>query len=498
MTAGQPRLAQGSIATGALSAPTRHLLFSRLQASDKPSSVVRRIRAAIILGLLSDGDRLPREADLARELGVSNFCLREALRVLRDDGLIITRQGKNGGSFVRRPQEPLPLASDELVALSSVELRDLGDWRQMLTSTAAVLAAQRASQSDIEWLSSYAERVVTAGDDDHARRAYARYHVALAAAAQSARLSRAELSMHEEFDWLVGLILSDPPRRRASARALHDITAAVRDGEPHAAHAAAERHVTTVTRELARLRLELIAAQHRSADAEASEVGHQAFAAEIRHFADQIIQRLQLLAEAAAEPLGAGDGPAAIQQNVARTLFSRLDEIGPATHGLGVIAEVGVIPGHAYWLDWWVRTETRGLQPDSHHVTDPRREDFYDYESREFIAHPRKTLVPWATGPYIDYGGVDDYLVTMSVPITRQGRFLGVAAADLLVADVERVFAPWLASASGVCLLLNAEERVIVSNTVTSNVGDVARATDQLHRTELGTFGWSLATEDAP
>jgi hypothetical protein len=129
---------------------------------------------------------------------------------------------------------------------------------------------------------------------------------------------------------------------------------------------------------------------------------------------------------------------------------------------------------------------------------DPRRDDFYDYESREFIAHPRIKLIPYATGPYIDYGGVDDYLITMSVPITRQARFLGVAAADLLVADLERVFAPWLASATGVCLLLNAEERVIVSNTVTHNVGDVARARDKLHRAELGIFGWSLATEDTP
>ncbi|MBO0824261.1 MAG: FadR family transcriptional regulator, partial [Actinobacteria bacterium] len=185
----------------------------------KPSMVARRIRAAIFLGLLSDGDKLPREADLAKDLGVSSFCLREALRMLRDDGLIITRPGKNGGSFVRRPQEPLPLASGELAGLSSVELRDLGDWRQMLTSTAAALAAQRSGQSDIDQLSACAERLAAAEDDVQARRAYARFHVALAAGAQSTRLSRAEFAMHEEFDWLVGLILSDPPRRRNSAQA---------------------------------------------------------------------------------------------------------------------------------------------------------------------------------------------------------------------------------------------------------------------------------------
>jgi DNA-binding FadR family transcriptional regulator len=499
MVAGEQRSAQrADLGSEALPAPARRLLFRRVRASDPPSAVVRRLRTAIVLGLLSDGDRLPREADLAKELGVSSFSLREALSVLRNDGLIITRPGKNGGSFVRRPQEPLPLASDELVQLSSAELRDLGDWRQMLTSTAASLAAQRAAQSNIERLSQYAEQVATAEDDERARRAYARYHVELAAAAQSTRLSRAEFSMHEEFDWLVGLILSDPLRRRDSSRALRAVTAAVRNQQPQAAHNAAERHVTAVTKELVRLRLELIAAQHRSARVALGQVEHQAFAIEIRRFAEHIVQQLTLLARDAAEPLAAGDGPATIQQRIVRSLFARLDEIDPATHGLGVIAEVGIVPGHAYWLDWWQRTEAGSLERDTRHVMDPRREDFYDYESREFIARPRKSLLPWATGPYVDYGGVDDYLVTVSVPILHAGRFLGVAATDLLVADLERVFAPWLAGAKGPCLLLNAEERVIVSNAVSHNVGDVVRATAEFHTAELGVFGWSLAADSAP
>jgi hypothetical protein len=72
-----------------------------------------------------------------------------------------------------------------------------------------------------------------------------------------------------------------------------------------------------------------------------------------------------------------------------------------------------------------------------------------------------------------------------------------VAATDLLVADPERVFAPRLAGAKGPCLLLNAEERVIVSNAVSHNVGDVVRATAEFERAELGVFGWLLATQAA-
>jgi DNA-binding FadR family transcriptional regulator len=492
-----PSASRADSGPDALSAPARRLLFRRIGAPDAPSAVVRRLRSAISLGLLSDGDKLPREADLARELGVSTFSLREALSVLRGDGLIVTRPGKNGGSFVRVPPEPLPLANDELGRLSSAELRDLGDWRQMLIATAAGLAAARATQSNIERLACYGDQVATAADNDEARRAYARYHVELAAAAQSARLSRAEFGMHEEFDWLAGLILSDTARRRDSAAALHALTSAVRTRDPQAARDAAEQHATAIRTELARLRLELIAAQHRSPPLAEDGRGQQPFQAEIRRFAGHIVRQLGLLADDAAEPLAAGAGPAAIQHRVARCLFARLDELEPVTHGLGVIAEVDAVPGHPYWLDWWQRTPAGGLERDPRHVTDPRRDDFYDYESREFIAHPRKTHLPWATGPYVDHGGVDDYLVTMSVPIIRAGRFLGVAAADLLVASLERAFAPWLASASGPSLLLNAEHRVIVSNTVNHSASDVVPAAGDFQLHDLGIVGWSLATRPA-
>ena len=49
--------------------------------------------------------RLPAERDLARELGVAYQTLRHAMKVLRDRGLIITRQGR--GTFVT------PLASHD-------------------------------------------------------------------------------------------------------------------------------------------------------------------------------------------------------------------------------------------------------------------------------------------------------------------------------------------------------------------------------------------------
>jgi DNA-binding FadR family transcriptional regulator len=60
--------------------------------------IARRIIQDIRLGLLSPGERLPSERELARQMEVSRSSVREAIGVLQVGGVVETRQG--AGSFV--------------------------------------------------------------------------------------------------------------------------------------------------------------------------------------------------------------------------------------------------------------------------------------------------------------------------------------------------------------------------------------------------------------
>lgn len=58
------------------------------------------LRARIESGDLPPGKPVPSESYLQQEHGVSRGTVREAMGILRDDGLVITIQGR--GTYVRR------------------------------------------------------------------------------------------------------------------------------------------------------------------------------------------------------------------------------------------------------------------------------------------------------------------------------------------------------------------------------------------------------------
>jgi DNA-binding FadR family transcriptional regulator len=65
--------------------------------------VAERLRQRVVHGELPPGSRLPNEATLAVDFGVSRATVREALRMLATQNLIRTSKGAGGGSYVTLP-----------------------------------------------------------------------------------------------------------------------------------------------------------------------------------------------------------------------------------------------------------------------------------------------------------------------------------------------------------------------------------------------------------
>ncbi|MFJ8793821.1 FadR/GntR family transcriptional regulator [Streptomyces sp. NPDC102462] len=101
---------------------------------------LEQILQIVRLGLVPCGERLPAERELAQRLGISRVTLREVLKVLQDQGLVESRRGRYGGTFV------LPRTNaggeDELRRrIAAVDVDDVLRFREVLEVGAAGLCA---------------------------------------------------------------------------------------------------------------------------------------------------------------------------------------------------------------------------------------------------------------------------------------------------------------------------------------------------------------------
>jgi DNA-binding FadR family transcriptional regulator len=119
--------------------------------------VADQLRNLIVTGELKPGTRLPTEAELARQFGVSRATVREALRVLTTQNLLNTSKGAGGGSYVTLPtvdhiSEFLEANVGILTAAQMVSLDDFMKLRELLEVPAARMAAENRSEDDLRQL----------------------------------------------------------------------------------------------------------------------------------------------------------------------------------------------------------------------------------------------------------------------------------------------------------------------------------------------------------
>ncbi len=133
-------------------------MFQPVQTTNRglEGRIVDYIRDLVERGVLSVGERLPPERELAVQLGVSRSVLREAIATLAALGLVESRHGRGvfivGGSIqasAQRLSSALGSNRTQSQAESVARIRELFEIRCVLEGTAAEWAAQRATDEQI-------------------------------------------------------------------------------------------------------------------------------------------------------------------------------------------------------------------------------------------------------------------------------------------------------------------------------------------------------------
>ncbi|OUM41119.1 FadR/GntR family transcriptional regulator [Arthrobacter sedimenti] len=165
-------------------------------------AVRARIAASISLGLLQPGERLPDQNDIALGLSVSPMTARRAMASLAEEGIVVRRRGRDGGTFVAA--DP-PAAAIERLSLGlpdAAAVHDLVDRRLLAECAVTHFAAVDATEDELEALEALTQRMATAtnwseyhqADDEFHRSVAAASHLGAATAVHSVAL--AELYEH--------------------------------------------------------------------------------------------------------------------------------------------------------------------------------------------------------------------------------------------------------------------------------------------------------------
>jgi GntR family transcriptional repressor for pyruvate dehydrogenase complex len=213
-----------------------------IQRSPLYEQVVERLRDFIDVEDLKPGDRLMSERELAERLGVSRTSVRQALTVLRVQGLVEIRHG-DGVYLIEPPGQVIPSLALE-VANSEVDHPMIWEVREGIEVQAARLAARRRTDADLaamaDALSAMAESVDSDGDgvigDRH-------FHRAVAQAAHNELLAQLHDQLRDLIDRTSEASLSRPGRPPVSLHEHQEIYEAIERGDEEAAVELMREHI---------------------------------------------------------------------------------------------------------------------------------------------------------------------------------------------------------------------------------------------------------------
>lgn len=204
---------------------------------------VERLAQSIRLGVLVEGDRLPPERELAEMFGVSRVTLREAIKALRDAGLVESRRGRGGGTFVVSPKAQRPRRADQVDRSLGASMEDTLALRRVVEPGAAALAATRTlTAADRASLHRYLAEA-SSGNTGRRRLADTRLHMAIAALGGSASVTAVVADVQMRLDELLRSIPVLATNIAHSDMQHAAIVDAILAGQPDRARTEMEEHI---------------------------------------------------------------------------------------------------------------------------------------------------------------------------------------------------------------------------------------------------------------
>lgn len=218
------------------------LTFQRSKPAKAAQVVAKQIKNAVLSGDLVVGDKLPSEKNMIEQFGYSRAVVREALRLLENDGLIALSAGRNGGAVVTNPDSSQIMSNiDMVLRMQQTGIKEVHEAQRLIEPMIVKLAIQRATAEDFKKIRQTIELIEASPRDVELVRLQSNlFHTFLAEATKNnviaivAAIFRQIIAdFHYEGDEEAALAIARIHRRILEAVENKDVEAAVRRSVRH-------------------------------------------------------------------------------------------------------------------------------------------------------------------------------------------------------------------------------------------------------------------------
>lgn len=229
---------------------TTQPIFIPVQIGRAGEDIALQIEAAILGEKILPGERLPSERELQGQFQCGRGVIREAIRALKQKGLVETRKGAKGGAYIKNIEvanvgESLAL----FLKQQHIGSNDIVEFRESIDRVIAILAIARASEREKEELVADTEKLLELLEDGEPDKN------SLARQDQVLNIRLAKMSKNPIFEWVMEAIqhgfsshdyalYDDPGYRRKTAKNWHVTACRIAENDPMKALNSISAHYT--------------------------------------------------------------------------------------------------------------------------------------------------------------------------------------------------------------------------------------------------------------
>ncbi|MEX3951365.1 FadR/GntR family transcriptional regulator [Paraburkholderia sp. EG287B] len=229
-------------------------MFEKIPNRALSDTVAQQLLAQIDKGTFARGGKLPTEAVLAQEFGVSRTVIREAISRLKNEGVVEPRQGS--GVYVAAHGAIRPLRIDYAEAMEGGSVLQILAVRRAIEAEVAAEAAMRRTDADMMAIDAALRKIdeaVAEGRDGVAEDVA--FHRAIASVTGNPYFLKTLTFLNQYLEAGTVITRRNEALREDFSRQVRDehaaIVAAIRAGDPMAARNAAQTHMYNAARRLA-------------------------------------------------------------------------------------------------------------------------------------------------------------------------------------------------------------------------------------------------------